>query len=998
MTRGMEGKCSAPASCFEPMRLKLHPMIPAPMPPSDAALLALGFSDAARARRLWEGCARTDEERAALGALGAALWEELGGSAEPMGALLFLSNLCDRLETGAKVEFFGRLAGDAGACERLARLLGQSRALADCLARDGAALEMVFAPALPVSRAQLRRLAGECADLDELRLFRRRQFVRIGLLDYARATWRDEAALALVVRQVSDLAQVVVEHALALLAPSGTEGFCVVMLGKGGARELNYSSDIDLVLLHENRDDAILIGTQLLRALSDITAAGFLWRADVRLRPDGSAGALVTPFGYALSYYESFAGAWEWQALIKARVVAGDARLGRRFRRFTRAVVWAKRADDGHLREVWDMKRQSERTPSGRDARDVKSGPGGIRDAEWVVQQLQMMLGPSFGRARRPDTLGALRALEELGALASEEARELRAGYEWMRVVEHRLQLWAEQAQRQLPASPVERAVLARRMGCAWRGDAATRWFDEEHARHQGQIRARCEALFWAFRAEFPDGDLADLLPPSLASKGAARLERLAGGTATRPIPLPLGRQIRAVLPGALRSIERAADPERALAAFENLCEASGNRLSLLRSLDAAPRLGEAIWTILGGAQGLADTLVHAPQLLDFVANRALLESPRLGPQARAACRDYCLAFRDRNAALRRWRARELLRIGLRDLLMDAPSAQITAEIAHLAGACLDLAVEEIRAKLRPASNALAFTVIGVGKFGGVEMHYASDLDVVFVGESWAPEAHASGLSTRFAEELIAFVGEPSAEGAGWSLDARLRPGGASGALAVTTERLRDYFDDPRQGFAVWERQSLTRARLGAGDFGLGARAMASIRAAAHPNQWNPAWGDELRHIKTRVERERAAKPSGGVPVFDVKLGSGALGDIEWAAQWLALRHGAAFPALQTPNTRAQLGAARDGGYLSDAEHATLLAAYDWLRRAELRWQIARDGARSGVRRDSPDFRIWARAVFPNASGDDASALFEQTWDAHTRSTRAIFERIRAAL
>ena len=965
-----------------------------------SALHALGFSDAPRALRLLSSCARTPQERPSLERVCDDLLRELGQSADPMRALLAFSNLCDRLQPEEKVALFARLHEDDSALERLAQLLSWSQSLADALTRDPAKLDVVFVfgGGSALSRAALRAQAGACSSLDELRLWRKGHFLRIGLLDMVRQTWRDERAFALIVRQISDLAQITIERALELIAPDCT-GFCVILLGKGGARELNYSSDVDLLFLSEDRADAVQIGEQLLRALGETTPSGFLWRADMRLRPDGSAGSLVTPFSYALSYYESYAAAWEWQALIKARVVAGDASLGRRFRKFTRDITWARRTDDAHLREVWEMKRRSEKTSDGSDPRNVKSGPGGIRDAEWVVQQLQMMLGPTHPRARAKDTLRALRVLEELSALSHEEARELREGYLWLRVVEHRLQIWNEQAQRQIPAKPEETAFLARRLGCFWRAGSAARWFGEEHERHTTQIRALCERLFWTFRGEETSTELADLLPHHLRGKTqSARLQRLVEGTQTRPLPAPLSRQIRAVLPGSLEAIDHAADPVKALLGFENLCEASGNRLSLLRSLDASPRLSDAIWTILGGSQTLTETLVRNPQLLDYVANRSLLERPRSREDARASCRDYCLSFRDRGAALRRWRGRELLRIGLRDLVLSAPSPEITQEIALLAGACLDLAVDEVKAKLRPGSNSLGVAVIGLGKFGGLEMHYASDIDVMFVFESFSPSPAQSALAVRFAEELIAFLGGRTEDGIGWTVDARLRPHGASGPLAVSVGALRDYLDNPMQSFATWERQALTRARIGAGDFALGARALTAIRVAAHPHNWDDGWSDELRHIKGRVERERAAKGAASGAVFDVKLGPGGLSDIEWTAQWLALKNGAHHAALQTPNTRAQLQAALGAHLLASIEFEAMLTAYDWFRRAELRLQIAREGAPFSVKRDSNDFEIWARAVFPQLSADEAPIVFEETWRIHSQNVRLIFERVRDML
>ena len=894
------------------------------------------------------------------------------------------------------------MQSDEAAFARLLELLSWSQALADAVIGSADNLDEVFGGGCSLSRGELRVLASDCADLDALRRFRKSQFLRIGLLDLERQTWRNETDFNLVVRQISDLAQVVIERALELVSDGDCAGFCVMLMGKGGARELNYSSDVDLIFLSENREDAGQIGEKLLRALNEITAAGQLWRADMRLRPEGTSGPLVSPLGYALSYYESYAAAWEWQALIKTRAVAGDAKLARRFRKFTRGVAWARRADDAHLREVWELKRRSEGTLAGKDERDLKNGPGGIRDAEWIVQQLQMMVGPTRPKARVGDTLSAIAVLDAMGILAPDEARGLRDGYLWLRVAEHRLQLWQEQAVRRLPDKPDEKAALARRLGCAWRGVAAARWLDEENASVRTDVRALCERLFWAFSV---DSEEWENRLPALAvadAQGRARLERLAGGTGNQPLPAPLSRQIRAVLPGALRGIDRAANPEKALVAFENLCEASGNRLSLLRALDSTPRLSDAIWTILGGSQFLAETLVRFPELLDLAANRELLKNSRSRDDARARCRSYCLAFRDRAAALRRWRAREFLRIGLRDLILEVSPVEITTEISYLAGACLELATAEVAQTLRPASDQVEFCVLGLGKLGGVEMHYASDCDALFVYQ--APEFKGGGdVATRWAEALMRFVGERTAEGAGWPLDARLRPHGSSGPLASSPAALMEYFENPKvSGFATWERQALVRARIVAGDVRVGARAMALIRNVAFPRQWNLDWSDDLRSMKYRIEHELggdfAPTSARGVKTYDVKLGRGALRDIEWSAQWLAMKNGFAHPSLQTPNTLRQLEAAHEAHLISADDFEALEMAYLWLRRAELRLQIAREGGAAAIKRDAADFTIWARAMFPGVPVDEAKARFETAWSQHTSGVRRVFERVRDAL
>jgi glutamate-ammonia-ligase adenylyltransferase len=973
---------------------------------------------ASRAESLLRGLARGEAEALALSGVVDALAEDLARSSAPARALLNFARLCDAVEDRAA--FFRELGENAAFRGRLARLLSWSQSLSETLindtrAHDGEALDLVRTGASPVSRPQLRALAqaaigrgSERAErMEALRMFRRREFVRIGLLDMESATWRSEEDFSLVVRQISDVAQVVVQTALQVLAP-GASGFCVLIMGKGGARELNPSSDIDLIFLHEGEaGSAEELGQELLRELGAQSVSGQLYRVDMRLRPEGTAGPLVTPFGYALGYYESFAAPWEWQAMIKARVIAGDARLGRRFRKFTRGVTWARRADDSHLHAIVEMKKRSEATADGQDARNVKSGPGGIRDAEWVVQQLQMMVGPTHPRARAKATLRALQVLEEMGALARDEADRLREGYLWMRVTEHRLQWWEERAVRSLPASSREKAALARRMGTTARGEVAARQLDEEHARHQRDVRALCEKLFWSWRPE--DGEaaaqeaasaaqvlsqvLAGVFPLSFQAEARARIERLSEGTPLRPFPAPLARQIRAAVPDALKYLPVAAKPERALANLERLCEASGNRLSLLRELADSPTVARAAFMVLGGSQELADTLIRFPELIDLPAQSSSLERPRSGDEIRSDCRSYCLAFRDRGAALRRWKKRQMLRLALRDFALDFSPPETAREISEVCRAALELAVEEIGRALQPDSSCIGFAVLGMGKLGGGEMHPASDADVIFVHEAYDPSPSAGELATKWALEIGKYLGERTEDGSVFEIDARLRPEGRSGAMAPSIEGFLLYFERAVGGLAVWERQALTRARFVAGDAQTGARLMAAICHVAYPANWNPDWSDELRHIKERVESERGRLSAG---IYDVKLGRGALSDIEWTAQWLALKHGAMFPQLQGPNTLQVLAGAVQAQVLARDDLQVLEAAYTFFRRAEIRLHTALDVRGSSLKSGTPEWKSWARAVFPESS--EAEHEFEEAWRSHTRGVREIFERVRARI
>ena len=969
------------------------------------------FPESQRAEKLLLSLAGTDDEGAALHRVLEALIHDLLDAPDALLSLLNLTNVADKVSN--RGDFLNQLHDDQFR-GRLCRVLSWAQSLADTLIRRSQLLDIVRRAPQEVSRPQLRVLAQKATQdfpdeklkIEALRRFRREQTLRIGLLDMELHSERDEDDFRRVVHQISDLAIVCVQATLRVLDPQNTAPFFVIGMGKLGARELNYSSDIDLVFVHDG-DAAQMnsLGERLLKALGDNSPAGAMFRVDMRLRPDGKSGTLATPLGYALSYYESYAAAWEWQAMIKSRAIAGDASLSRRFRKFVRGVTWAHRTDDAHLQEVVDMKRRSEGTPEGRDLQNVKQGAGAIRDAEWIVQQLQMMIGPSHKRARVKSTLNALTALHEFGALSFDEERDLRDGYLFLRVLEHRLQLRDERAVRVVPKDIQERAALARRMEFVGRGEAVAKRLDEEHAHHRAKIRALCEKLFWGWRGgkdeiEKMKDESSELQVSGFlfhpSEDAQRRLERLANGTPTRPLPSPLSRQIRAVLPDATREIEHAADPQRAVANLENLCEASGNRLSLLRSLAASPRLARAVYAILGGSQRLSDSLIAAPQLLDLAANQTVLAQSKTAATARAEARDYVLAFRDRAAAMRRWRARELVRIGLRDLVLDASPIETTREISDLAASCIALGVAQIGDELRPASENVAFSVLGMGKLGGGEMHYASDCDVMFAFDSFsASSTRNSEIAVVWAEKMMRWVGERTADGQGFEMDARLRPEGQSGALARNVASFIEYFERQSGGLAAWERQALTRSRFVAGDPTTAAKLQAAIRHVAFPTLWQPEWSDELRHIKTRVENERGKRAT---DVFDVKLGLGTLSDIEWTAQWLAMKYGAQFLDLQTPNTLRQIEGASQNRVLDEASANDLTNAYLFFRRAELRLQITQENAPRVVKRGSKEFINLSRALFPDESTEVAQEKFEEQWKTSTQKVRAIFERVRDAL
>jgi glutamate-ammonia-ligase adenylyltransferase len=962
-----------------------------------------------RAEKLLRSLAGNEDEFKVLLSCIDELISDLSHSADPMRALLNLSRLSDAVVDRAA--FLSLLSTNAMVRKRLCYLLAFSQAVAETLLREPEFIAELEGEIVPPSRAQLRKNLRQFVDsrvrendvtknvndatFDCIRQFRHQETARIAVCDMELSTWRNEKDFTRIVHWISDLASVCVQEVWRILSDGKTLPFTVLAMGKLGARELNYSSDIDLIFLHDAEDAQSVeldkLGQRLIKVLSDGDA---IWRVDMQLRPEGKSGPLVTNLTYALSYYESFAAPWEWQAQIKARAIAGDAKIARRFLRFMHSVIWARRVGDAHLRDMIEMKRRSEALHEKENDRNVKGGPGGIRDAEWVIQQLQMMVGPEHPQARLPATLQAMEQLQCLEVLTADEARVLREGYLFLRVVEHRLQLLDEQAVRLLPESTSALAALARRMGSHLRGGAAARWLLEEHARIRRQVRELCEHLFWGWHGmELSANENLSLDQfYNLTLDAPTRLKRMSEGSTSTPFPAPLSRQIKATLSPVLDQLYIAADTERALVNLERLCDASGNRLSLLRSLGASASLGRAVCTILGGSDALSDTLIRFPELLDMAAQQGMFENGVTRESARADCRAYCLTFRDHRAAVRRWMAREMLRVGFRDLVLETPPLQICAEISYLAGAAIDFATVEMQQELLPRSQQLAFTIIGMGKFGGAEMHYSSDADVVFAHEIFGSVDDANGLANQWAGGVMRYLDELTSEGRVIELDPRLRPEGRSGALAPA---LNTYFHYLENNVEIWERQALTRARPAAGNREIAAKLLAAIREVTYPQHWQNQWSDELRHIKNRMESERSV---GSKNTFDVKLGVGGITDVEWCAQWLSMKHGNAHPQLQTPSTTNQLQAAAEAKVLLEEDAQKLQDAYQFLRRAELRRQIVHRRSENAVKRDSRDFIVWARSMFPDVTESIACEQFEVMWNNHTVTVRNIFEKIRDEL
>jgi glutamate-ammonia-ligase adenylyltransferase len=809
---------------------------------------------------------------------------------------------------------------------RIESVRAASRALGELLDRDPASMAIVEDSAPLPSRDDylaIARSASEAGGLGGLRTEKRRRLLQIAARDLA-----GEASLEVVGRALADLADACLEIALeALAAPSSLS---VIGMGKLGGRELNYASDIDVMFVAGDGVEACTRAAEgLLRELGEVAPEGQAFRIDVDLRPEGRSGALVKSLEGCLEYYRRWADEWEFQALIKARPAAGNRAVGEALVEQTRRLVFPEQVGTERVAAIRRMKERVENQAlqAARKAKtvemdDVKLGPGGIRDIEFSVQLLQLVHGGSDDSVRSSNTMEALDALVDGGYVADDDGAGLSVAYRWLRRVEHRLQLWTERKVHRLPGDEEGRARIARAMGFHDSPAAsATTRFEETHRAVLGDVRARFEKLFYRPMIE----SLAEVGPHPLSTAALKERLRILGfrdvDRATRVLDgLVSGtsrraRLFRVLTPFALRQLASSPSPDEGLFSFLRLGEALGDRLDALGALRDNPPAIAFLARALGSGRVLGEMLAHVPEELVAVADLAGPEQPRprdaLVREALAS-----LEWREpeqRLDGMRRFKRRALLKVMLADLAETIDVDEVGSSLADLADACLEAAVQ---------GSPMPFAVIGMGKLGGRELNYASDIDVMFVHDGDPQEAE------KFAEGIMSAIGELTPEGQAFHIDAGLRPEGKAGPLARTLKAYREYYSRWAQ---PWEHQSLLKARFAAGDQRLGEALVAETRSPALSQPVSDEAFAEIRHLKARMESERI--PRGTDPRRNIKLGPGGMSDIEFSAQILQLSGIAEHSELQVQSTVAALRAAAGVELLHGAQADLLTDAYRWLMR-----------------------------------------------------------------
>jgi len=928
-------------------------------PASLTPLARLGFS------RLTEAESLLDELSGLIDAPREALLEGAADAADPDEALHAVARLARR--DAAPVR---RARERPPAWRALWALLGASTGFGEFFFRHPAEVDHLAdaGERLPTAEelrsellASIAAVDGFAAEGDEsawvaLRVRYRRMLARIAAYDLLSPAPVDEVAA--VSARLADAAGAALEASLAVARTRVSGGavgaglfprdqvartkLAIIGMGKTGARELNYVSDVDVIFVGGGDDDAVdelgesrivdiatRLAVQTMRGISGVEIEPPLWEVDANLRPEGKQGALVRTLDSHLAYYDRWAKSWEFQALLKARPIAGDEGLAQAYIEAVQPKVWTSAARENFVDSVQRMReRVTEHIPPADVPYQLKLGPGGIRDIEFTVQLLQLVHGLSDDRIRQRGTLDALDALVAEGYIGRAEASAFSRDYRVLRLLEHRVQLRQLRRTHLMPSRPEELRVLARATGLADTGDGIWQlWESVKREVRDIHVRLFYRPLLSAVAALPADERVlsTEQAHDRLAAIGfadpAGALRHIAALTTGLSRKATIQRHL---MPVMIRWFADGVDPDYGLLAFRRLSERLGDTHWFLRMLRDSSGAAESLSRVLSGSRYVGELIEWIPESAAWLDDPELLR-PRSGlalqQEARAIQTRHDTVI-DAMRAVRALRRREQLRIAMAAILGSVTIEEVADALTTITEVTIQATLRAVRREVVPAEDAaLDFSVIAMGRFGGAELGFGSDADVMYV-------YRANGVDPQRAQQLalklVAALRTHSEDHrVPLELDADLRPEGRNGPLARSLEAYEEYY---RRWALSWEAQALLRARGVAGSTKLIADFMKLADQVRYPAQVDIAATREIKRIKARVESERL--PQGVDPSRHLKLGPGSLSDVEWLVQLLQLQHAHAVPDMRTTSTLGALRAAEGAGLLPASAAARLADAW----------------------------------------------------------------------
>jgi len=940
---------------------------------------------------------------------------------------------------------------DSTALPTLVQIFSTSQHFADLLIADPEGLDLLrLTEGAPVARqmlvedlvAEISALEHEQTVLRSLRRFKHRETLRIAYGDIIR-----EQSLQTVTAQISYLADAILEGALRAawrkirgqrgdpIGPDGrTARFVILGMGKLGGCELNYSSDIDLIFLSDgegktdgrrpvsNHEFFELLARELIRLLAENSELGVAYRVDLRLRPDGQRGPMVMDLPAMLTYYDVRGRTWERQAYIKARPVAGDLELGNQFLAQLSPWIYRRylsRADIGGIKA---LKRRIEQQVRGDDqVRDVKVGHGGIRDIEFVIQFLQLLNGADLPELRTGNTLDAMARLEQCGCLTNQERVLLGENYNFLRRIEHRLQILFDLQTHLMPADDDEMRKLALRMGY---GEGPERpplesFLADYREKTSFNRKILDHLLHDAFSDDEQSEAEADLVldpdpQPELIEAVLSKYHFRDVKQAYKNLMALSEEKIRflstrrcryflaAIAPLLLKEVGNTADPDAALVNLDLVSESLGGKGVLWELFSFNPPSLRLYVELCAYSPHLSGILISNPGMLDGLMDSLVLGRLPSLEGLQETLKELCWAAEDIEPILHSFKNDEQLRVGVRDLLGKEDIQATTGALSDIAEVCLaQIAAAEYQklvAKFgRPqigggprAGEPCDVAVLALGKFGGREMNYHSDLDIVFLYEAdgqtvfdfgqWSARSTSNQhFFSELGQRIIKTASRLSAQGRLYEVDARLRPTGKSGSLAMTMAEFSRYYTEGSG--QLWERQALCKARAVYGSPRTRRSAVAAVQRAAFGQRWKRKDAAVIREMRHRLEAT--------VGAGDLKRGPGGIVDIEFLVQMLQLQHARKLPSLRTASTLTALHALAEAGLISADERAFFDSGYRLLRTIESRLRLMNSTARDQLPHDPMELNKLAHLLrYPCA--DALMSDYEKT-------TRAIRERFDAA-
>ncbi len=895
--------------------------------------------------------------------------------------------------------------------EILTLLASYSRFLGRVVVKEPGILETLSNSRLLETKKAPQEITNEALDI--ARTSTSAKELMAGLRHYkykelSRIIYRDILGLGSfveIMEELSDLASGILEGVFNFfkneVGHSGSGKFVIMGMGKLGGRELNLSSDIDLIYLYKDSEDPdpfFKLAERITKALSASTEDGFLYRVDLGLRPGGSKSLVAIPLEGALEHYFYWGDTWERAALLKARPVAGELSLGEEFIREIEPFIYKKHLDFASIEDLKDMKAKLDRI---HKPRDVKLGRGGIREIEFFVQAHQLINGGEIKDIRERNTLRTLQKLQQRGIIKKDVFFKLNDSYEFLRRVEHAIQMVDELRVHALPEDPDELEKLAKRVGLKNKGE-----LERVYEERTSQVSRTYESLFYdPSRRIEKEGrafwELADFLTEGHVEEKEAIEELLRLGFRDPERALELintlldpkrggltqrGRSLsRKVVPAFLSKVVTSSNPDASLRNLERFVSSVGSRTSIYAVLAENPETLELLAKFFSTSGYLSNFLIKHPEYLDILTLRGVSrefaskeEMLRELKKTLDEERDY----EDKLDAIRRFKHVETLKLCLQDLHHEVDPIYVGEYLTMLAESTLEMALslagKAVGEKYGRARAASDMVILGMGKFGGRELSYNSDLDLIFIYRGGAKEHE---FFSKVGHKVISILSLPTKEGFAYKIDMDLRPSGRAGALVSSLEAFEKYH---RESAKLWERQALIKARPVAGDPGLGEETMKIVSHFVYEDPLPYDFHREIDRLRDRMERELAKE---NALRHNLKSGRGGIVDIEFTIQMLQLKYGCSYPEVRRQSTFKALQGLADKRIIDENTFKTLYEGLYFLKELENLLRLLHDRSTSELLES--DFRKLALEL----EGEESGEKLKGKYILKTKAIRSIYER-----